>query len=318
MTDGETMLIDQLTAIEETLEPISLDMGSDELSLMRTLVDEGNFKGIYDLALELAEKQIFDVRILIYGVYHETTEDKIATLSNFYQTVNVLLTTAWHAVGPEGKRETYAKTSFSWLFKQNLIDFQTQEVEQGALWQSWLSTYTPLDIEQLISDSESTRGALQDTLGEAAGGSLEKITELNNWFRTFIKLLPVPQEEAPVEDMTSEEAPKDDSNTGTSGALGTTGSVHLDLLFQKMKVFERVTQKGDIFKAAIVLADINAELESFDPKVYFPDVFSQFYLTLVQNINPITEVMEMQDSPQWTVLNQLYQVDKNRFIDVEV
>ena len=316
------MLIEQLSAIDESLEPISLDIGSDELSMMRDMVDAGDYKGIYDLALSLSEKSIFDVRILIYGLYFETVDDKLATLSNLYQSLNVLLDSAWHAVGPEGKRDKYAKTSLAWLFKQILIDLQTQEIEAGAVWQGWMGTYLAEDIQALIQDSESTRHALTTALAEDAGGTLEKITELNNWFKSFIKLLPIPsqsdadafQEAEPVSEVSSQPS----SMGNTLGGVAATGSVHLDLLVEKMKVFERVIERGDLLKAAIVVADINAALEAFDPKVYFPDIFSQFYLVLVQHINEITEVMDMQDSPQWTVLNHLYQVDKNRFIDVEV
>lgn len=313
------MLIDQLSSISEDSSPVSLDMGAEEINLMRALVDEGNYKGVWDLSLELAEKNIFDIRILIYGIYYETIDDKLASLLDFYKTVNVLLDTAWHAVGPEVKRDNYAKTSFSWLFKQNLIDLQTHEVEQGSTWQKWLANYTTSDINQIISASEATRSSLSASLADGAGASLEKITELNNWLKDFIKLLPIPEqsvEEAPIKQ--DETAEVSEQAPSSAVGLGVTGSVHLDLLVQNMKVFERVIANGDLFKAAIVVTDINATLETFDPKLYFPDVFSQFYTTLVQHVNAITEVMEMQDSPQWTALNHLYHVDKNRFIDVEI
>ncbi len=315
------MLIDLLSAIDESVEPISLDIGSDELSMMRAYVDEANYQGIYDLTLSLAEKNIYDVRMLSYAIYSETIEDKLATLENLYQTLNILLDSAWHAVGPEGKRDKYAKTSLPWIFKQILIDLQTLEIEAGPLWQSWITTYTPENVYSFISASEVTRSALSTVLAEEAGTVLEKITELNNWFKDFIKLLPVPvQAEESVSLDTS--TPSSEENTASSGSenrgIGTTGSVHLDLLIQKMEVFERVVEKGDILKAAVVVMDINQALESFDPKLYFPDIFSRYYFLMVQNISTITEVMDLQDSPQWMALNQLYQVDKKGFIDVDL
>jgi len=309
------MIKDLLLSIDETVEPKSLEIGSDELNSMRSLVDALDYHGILDLAMELGEKGIFDIRIITYGLYAETLGDTLGSLSNLFESLNILFDSAWHAIGPAERREKYAKTSLSWLLKQVVVDFQTTELEAGPQWQSWISNYTHPDLQAILEGSTNPRTALPDLLGEESGPVLEKLTELTNWFKDFIKQVPLPQEEASpeTEEVSQESLSESSSSTAT---FASSGSLHLDLLVQKIKVFEQVVDNGDLLKAAIVVADINSILENFDPKLYFPAIFSNYYYLLVSHINTITDALDMQDSPQWVVLSNLYHVDKDLFVKI--
>ena len=61
----------------------------------------------------------------------------------------------------------------------------------------------------------------------------------------------------------------------------TEGSYHMRLLVNKMKAFERLIEKEQFPKAAVVADDINAIIAHFDPRIYFPRMFSKFSLLRV-------------------------------------
>ena len=91
------------------------------------------------------------------------------------------------------------------------------------------------------------------------------------------------------------------------------GSAHLALLTQKMKALGDLTQKGRFDLAAIVVADIQATLENFDPLLYFPDLFADYNRVFAENVDQIWEHLDNRGTPRWDAFEAFYKSDLDGF-----
>jgi hypothetical protein len=81
-----------------------------------------------------------------------------------------------------------------------------------------------------------------------------------------------------------------------------------------MAAFERLLTKEQYPKAAIVADDINNIIANFDPRIYFPKIFSNYSLLLALNIGEITAFGENRGSVEWQTMEDLYKVDLDSFV----
>ena len=63
-------------------------------------------------------------------------------------------------------------------------------------------------------------------------------------------------------------------------------------LLQKLRAFEALVAKGRHEKAAVVAADVQQLISQFDPRMYFPELFSEFAALMSDNVNTISAHME--------------------------
>lgn len=314
------MLKDLLLAVDDSAKPVSLSIGSPELDSVRELADIKDYPALLSLAEDLSERGIYDVRLLIYGVYGEFISNKLLGLPDLYESITLIFTTAWHAIGPEQKRDTYAKNSLSWLFTQILIDFQTVQLDSGEEWNIWLSNLSHDDVEFLQSGLTSTVEIISESIGDIASSVDAKVRAISDWIIEFDHSIPepIPETEDLDEPLTEGKGDVNTSAQSSENSFALSGSPHLKILLEKIQVFEHVLLNGDMLKAAVIANDINQIMESFDPRLYFPQLFSSYFYHLVGNINPITELMDMRDTPQWIALHNLYSVDIDRFKDMDI
>jgi hypothetical protein len=90
----------------------------------------------------------------------------------------------------------------------------------------------------------------------------------------------------------------------------------LDLL-AKLRAFEVLLEQGDLMKAAIVADDVQNIIENFDPRSYFPRMFSRFSELLSQNAETLGEHIEGRDSFGWKTMALFYKVDIEKFVKGE-
>ena len=86
-------------------------------------------------------------------------------------------------------------------------------------------------------------------------------------------------------------------------------------LCAKLRAFEALVEKKEFRKAALVADDVQQIVEHFDPRSYFPEVFSGFSARLSKNIGALAEHWEERDSVAWKALGQFYQVDLDGFVE---
>ncbi len=101
------------------------------------------------------------------------------------------------------------------------------------------------------------------------------------------------------------------------------GTQHMELpvshafieLLQKLKAFETLVARKKFQKAALVADDLTDLVSKFDPRSYFPDLFSDFGKNLAEHIEVLAENWDRRDSVAWKALEQYYRVDLQRFVD---
>jgi hypothetical protein len=90
----------------------------------------------------------------------------------------------------------------------------------------------------------------------------------------------------------------------------------LQNLFARMQLLEALLQKQQFLKAAVVLTDIQNELDNFKPLIYFPEYFSPFACTRAQSAAQLEPYFNLQDSFQWQALNECYKTDMQAFLQL--
>ena len=86
-------------------------------------------------------------------------------------------------------------------------------------------------------------------------------------------------------------------------------------LLRKLQAFETLVAKQKFQRAALVADDVTGIVSNFDPRTYFPELFSQFGKDLAENIDVLATHWEARDSLSWKALEQYYRVDLARFVD---
>jgi hypothetical protein len=93
------------------------------------------------------------------------------------------------------------------------------------------------------------------------------------------------------------------------------GSMHLELLTKKLEIFERLMADEKFPRAALVADDIIAIIENFDPRLYFPKLFSRFFMLLAMHSNEVMQFDEMKESPEWQAMREFFKVDPDAFAE---
>ena len=95
------------------------------------------------------------------------------------------------------------------------------------------------------------------------------------------------------------------------------GSHHLKILLKKLAAFESLVAARQFEKSAIVADDLNTIMANFDPKRYFPKLFSKYTLLRALHIGDITPYDQSKVTVEWQALQQLYEVDLEHFIAMD-
>lgn len=88
------------------------------------------------------------------------------------------------------------------------------------------------------------------------------------------------------------------------------------ILMQRMTALQSLLQKQQYLKAAVVLQDLQNELENFNPLLYFPQYFGSFTTTRAHYAGLLEPYFEQQNSLHWKALYQCYQSDLQAFLAV--
>lgn len=120
-----------------------------------------------------------------------------------------------------------------------------------------------------------------------------------------------PSEDEP----TVEEEPVATTEAKGEDLFSTVAVDHMGQLTQKLKVFEWLIEREEYMKAALVAKDINRLIETFDPLLYFPKMFSNYFSLLARHVSSISEQWDDKESLQLKYLEKVYQTDLKTFID---
>jgi hypothetical protein len=315
------MNIDILNTTLEVSENPGMDMIDPRLLDISSLVENGEYEEAAIQAEQILLEGAYDIRITGYFLYGFFLEQGIGGMPAILGCLANLFEENWEALGPVKNREKHAQTSLNWLFRQLLKKFQYEEGKDSDVYQKWIAEVSSEEVQEALDASERLQKALGMALEDMASPLLDGLSKVNDWLKTFQKVVyrePEVEEEAE----TTAEAKAREMVAPTSLGFGdeaviAEGSYHLQLLLRKMKAFERLIEKEEFNKAAIVADDINDTIANFDPRIYFPKIFSRYSLLRALKIADISAFEEYKGSVEWQTMQDLYKVDLDSFVSLD-
>ena len=317
------------TTLEVTENP-GLDILDPRFGDITTLVENGDYPGAAAQAQEILEEGVYDIRITGFFLYGHFLEEGVGGITTIFGCLSNLLTENWDAIGPVKNRERHAQSILSWFLRQLLKKLQHEEDKKSDVWQQWTEAVSSEDVQEALDAGETFQKALGMTLEDQAGIVMEGLAKVNDWLGAFQRIVyrePESEpEEEPGPEAESESSPKAVESTKTITAPSdpaydetafAEGSYHMRLLMKKMKAFERLIEKEQFSKAAVVADDINDIITHFDPRIYFPKMFSKYSLLMALNIGELTAFEEYKGSAQWQTMQDLYKVDLDSFVGLD-
>jgi hypothetical protein len=88
----------------------------------------------------------------------------------------------------------------------------------------------------------------------------------------------------------------------------------LRALFEKLDAFEALIERDEHMRAAIVAADVQRELDAFDPRRYFPRLFAAHIARRVERRADLSLYARDRGGDEWNDLEELYRVDLDAFV----
>ncbi|MEW5802329.1 MAG: type VI secretion system protein IglI family protein [bacterium] len=337
-----------LEIINKTLEGAEnpgFDTLDPRFSDITTLIQNGDYQAAAAQAEEALSENIYDIRIIGYFLYGVFIEQGVGAIGAIFQCLSRLLRENWQAVGPVNKREKHAQTSLNWLMKMLLKKMQYEEKKQGSDWNLWVDQVFADQVQEALDAGSELWRSLGAVLEDAAGPVVDGLIKVNDWLTAFQKVVysePKAEPEAAQGEDGGEgngggaEDSGGGANTGkwrTSEAIapgaampaltfgegaGAEGSYHLQILLKKLEAFERLIQGGKVPLAALVADDINNTITHFDPKVYFPRLFSKFSLLFALHIAELASCEGYKGTVAWQALEEVYKVDMDAFVELNL
>ena len=315
------MNIDILNTTLEASENPGLDVLDPRFMDITTLVENGEYLEAAVKAEEIFAEEIYDIRLTGYFLYGFFLEQGVGAMPAIMGSLVKLFEENWEALGPVKNREKHAQTSLNWLFRQLLKKFQYEEGKDSDVYQQWIAEVSSEEVQEALDASEDLQKALGVALEDMASPLLDGLSKVNDWLKAFQKVVyrePEVEEEA---ELATEAEAKQMAAPASLGfgdeAVMAEGSYHLQLLLRKMKAFERLIEKEEFNKAAIVADDINDVIANFDPRIYFPKIFSRYSLLRALKIADISAFEEYKGSVEWQTMQDLYKVDLDSFVSLD-
>ncbi|MBW2739736.1 MAG: hypothetical protein JRE64_13015 [Deltaproteobacteria bacterium] len=329
------MNIELLQGTLEVTENPGLETIDPRLSDIATLIQDGKYEEAAVQSEAILEEQIYDIRIIGYSLYGHFIDQGVGAMANIYQCLANLLRDNLDALGPAKNREKHIQTILNWMMKQLIKKLQYEEGKNSNLYEGWISEVSSDQVQEVLDAGDELRRTLGPVLEDAAGSVLDGLIKVNDWLTAFQRLVyrePEPEVEEETDEgetgETEEEIEKGQQEAGRKepyvsisrldeDEISVEGSFHLKLLIRKLEAFDRLISAEKYSSAALVADDINSIIANFDPKVYFPKLFTRFSFQFAANINELFAFEEHKNSVEWQAMQELYRVDLESFVNFD-
>lgn len=324
-----------LTMFLEPIEPgpePGLEADDPRLAEILALADQGKHGAAADAAEALAAEGIFDIRPLSFLFYAAFLEGGIAALGPVLDAVLAALGPSFEAIGPARRRKEHFNKRLAWLF-ETIIDGLEYHKQNGTpAWDDLQEGLDPATIEAILRSGERVAAALD---ADVYAGAARGLGRLLGFLRDHAEALaeaPEPPPSSPASEPPPP-APREGEPPASPGApappagealaaMGGASQARIEIvaahpfleLLAKLRAFELVIERGELEKAAIVAEDVQQIVESFDPRVHFPETFARFSALLSRHIDELSPHLEERDSLAWKARSQFYRVDLEGFI----
>lgn len=335
------------------LEFVPLDPGDERLGAIRDAYEKRNWLEAADLATNLAAEGIFDMTPMSYALYGAFREGGISIIELILDVLTAAFGKNFKAIGPRDRHDGFFASRTAWLFQtmhDNILYFQKNG---GAEWKALTDKMTSVRVREIINHTEALDAALAAPAWEKVALALAALVGDLRDLAALLEKQELIAKAAAAKPATSDK-PAEASNAGNAGnatsanhnadsaidpagadlvlsaentgLTGTSSSsakrtITLRVSPQflefivKLRAFETLVERGQHMKAAIVAEDIQNIVEHFDPRTYFPDLFSRFSQLLCEHADELEDGMRLQNSFAWKTASQFYQVDLDKFVN---
>ncbi len=330
------MNIELLQGTYEVAENPGLDTLDPRFAEITSLVTTGDYATAAQQAEAITSEKIYDIRLIGYILFGHFLQEGVAGLQDVFAVLKSVVGENWAAIGPVKNKEKNAKNALLWFTKQLLKKLNYEEEKQGAGWQTWTSTVDSELAQEIVELIEGFHRACGPPLDEQAKPVMDSVKKIDTWMRSFAKAVyqePEPEEEVyeEEEEVFEEEeeeiapqgapqaapmaAPQMVTGTAFSGNMPVVeGSIHLVELLKKMAAFEELINDEKFIHAALVADDINATIENFDPRLFFPSLFKNYSKLFAVSINELAEAEDARETLAWKAMESFFHVDIDEFV----
>jgi hypothetical protein len=313
------LLLNPLTPAENP----GLDTLDPRFQEIAGLVEAGEFTKASEQTQSLLKEGIVDIRVISYFLYGAFLEQGLIGLPNVLAGLAALLGPNWAAVGPAQKKEKHAENGIGWFLQRLVKKLKAEEEAKSDEWTKWLEQ-TPSDaVPPILEKIEAVRAAMAVAPSQKLTDSLKALEDWVKGYKTVVdaeaaKLAPPPaaEEAKPEEAPAGAAAPARSAAAGAPGAgdaFVVEGSIHLQELGRKLAAFEQLVKKKEFARASVVYNDVTTIVEHFDPRLFIPKMFGNFYALSMRHLDELLPDLEKKESPGWKAMEQLYRVDVDTF-----
>ena len=309
-------------------EELSLEALDPRLAGVMDLADKRQFGGAADRAELLVEEGVLDIRPISVLLYDAFFQGGLGVMSRIFAVITNLVGSSVAAVGPSKRKETHFNLRLSWLFEELSTSLVYHEKKRSPEWLSWSDGVTIETVEKAVSDAGTLIGTLTAGSFAASAGNASKVHEWLVGYRSLLKKS-ADQDAAALAKAQPNAAPKHatmppPASSGSHAAQESLDPVrrHVEMvvshafleLLSKLKAFETLVGKGELMKAALVSEEIEAVLERFDPRSFFPEFFGAYCSLRSKNIERLSQYGPDHDPTAWKAHSEYYKVDPKGFV----
>ncbi len=294
---------------------VALDAVDPRLGMIGDLASQDQVDRAADLAEEALSEGHLDIRLIVVVLCAGFLEGGLVTLPRVIDAVERSVGENLGAIGPSEKKQSHFDKRITWLFDRIADQLSYHERAATEQWAAWTEGVESETVEQTAASASLLARTLSR---EAYASSPRAVGRLASALKTRAEAMkaPVAQDtkavtEAPPPPQTTSRIP----DQLESGRATLAVSHEFIDLCHRLRAFEALVQKGRYEKAAVVAADLQRIVGEFDPRRYFPELFSGFAALYSQHIETISRYIDQRESPAWNALDQFYRVDLKTYVD---
>ena len=318
-----THLLDTLL---ETQAP-DLENEDGRLEKITGLVTRNAYIEAARAAEALLRQGLYDVRLVgpyLLGLF---LEGGLESMPVVFHSLSSTLLRNWESFSPRERKDMYADGSLRWLLKLLNKHIEHHERLKDDTWKRWLEGSNREPLEKALALSEEIFSAFGRVMPR--NGCEAPFRRLTQWMEGHLRALPEPElpdepepepEAALEEEAASEDAePVEPVRARAAVPAGPVVPVSpaLAQLMRKLEAFDTLVERQDFRRASVVAADVLAVVESFDPRVYLPALFSRFFAGLSTHADEVEPLLGTTESLGFRALDQLYRVDLDAFLNLD-
>jgi hypothetical protein len=285
-----------------------------------SLVEQEKLEEASTLITEVFIEGVIDIRLVMYQLYAAFITQGIGCLREVFSTITSVISDHWEKISPLNLRDKYLVHSLTWFLstiskKIKRSEKLYKDKKPDSFWKKSVSSLKSHEIDPLLEMNHMFSDLL---IQKVDNPSLNQyIMFISKWLEGLKAVLSDEKigvkptsPQTTSSQITGEKPAK--KEISLQEAINASEPMHL--LYRKIQAFEALIQQKKFEKAAVVSDDISQTLKNFDPALFFPKLFTQYFALSASHIDALSDRWENKGSLKWDALQRLYQADLDEFV----